>query len=224
MGNHQMLAAMIPGSSAAATNSGAIQTRRRLDKAIALHDRAEAECERFDREEETPARNAFVAALEACSNEAPPPHEESATTFVNVFGDTVRLSTDGIGSGAVARKVVNDPTWADMGDEAWRQAHREIVAAHHRRDAILAEQAARRAAFEKETRAAFRLDAIVARSNSLSNRRHRLLRAALTIPAASLADILTKLDFIDRTIGSDEVDGDVFAFISSDIRILAGEA
>jgi hypothetical protein len=211
-------------AAAIATAPPAEATNARLLRLIALHDRAEAECERFDAEVEVPARQACAAAIRALPAELPPPHEQSATTFVNVFGDTVRLSTENVGITAVARRVINDPSWVDMGDDDWRQAHREIAAAGDRREAVLAGQAARRKALEEQTRASFRIAALAARSNSLVDRRDGLWRAVITMPAATLADVITKLDFIDRTTQPSEIDGDMFAGISADIRHLAGEA
>jgi len=171
-----------------------------------------------------PARKACAAALEAYPAEPSPPHEESSTTFVNMFGDTVRLSTEKIGTAAVARKVVNDPSWTDIGDEDWRQAHREIAAANERRDAVLAEQAARRRVFEEKTRAKFRIDEIAARSIALEDRRYQLMQVAIKTPAANLADVVTKLAFIERLFEDDEVDADVFSAIRTDVRRLAREA
>lgn len=196
----------------------------RLRRAMALHDRIETECERFDVEVEMPAREACGVVIAAYKDEPPPPHEESATTFVNVFGDTVRLSTDRVGAGAVARKVVNDPTWADMGDKDWRQAHRELADAHDRRDAVISAQAGRKRAFEASTLAKFRIAEIADRSSTLSDRRYRLWQAAMTTPATTLADVVTKLDFIARTTSDDDADPDVFAAIAADVRGLAGEA
>lgn len=74
----------------------------RLQRLMALYDRAEAECERFDVAVEMPARQACAAAKKALPIEQPPPHEQSATAFVNVFGETVRLSTENVGTAAVA--------------------------------------------------------------------------------------------------------------------------
>lgn len=196
----------------------------RLRRAMALYDRVEAECERFDVEVELPARQACVAAIAAYQAEPPPPHEESATTFVNAFGDTVRLSTDRIGAGAVARKVVNDSTWADMGDEDWRQAHRELAAAHDRRVAVLAAQAMRKRDFEAATRAKFRISELAERSKTLADRRYRLWCAALATPAASLVDVKAKLDFIARTVADSEVGHHELVAIADDVRRLAGEA
>ena len=211
---------------ATSTGTSARPTPRpsdRLRRAMDLHDRIESECERFDVETEMPARQACAAAIAAYQAEPPPPHEESATTFVNAFGDAVRLSTDRIGAGAVARKVVNDPTWADMGDDDWRQAHRELAAAHDRRDAVLAAQAKRKRDFEAATRARFRISEIADRSNTLADRRHRLWCAALATPAANLADVTTKLDFIARTVADSEVGHHELHAIADDVRRLAGE-
>lgn len=209
---------------AAATEARATHNSARLTRLIALHDRVNAECERFDDEVETPAREAWAAAIEAYPAEMPPPHEESRTSFVNVFGDAVRLSTSQIGVAANARKIVSDPTWSEVGGEDWRQAHREIADAFDRRNAILAEQAARRSSFEASARERYRIDAITAWSNNLDDRRVSLWQAAVASPAASLADVLAKLAFIDRTTATDEIEGDVFAAISVDIRRLAEEA
>lgn len=196
----------------------------RLSRLIVLHDRARNECERFDKEIEMPAHQECVAAIAALPIELPPAHVESATTFVNAFGDTVRLSTKNVGTAAVARKLINDPSWSDMGDDDWRRAHIEIATAADRRDAFIAEQSARRQALERETRTCFRIDAIASRSNELDDRRYKIWRAVIMAPAAGMPDLVRKLDFIKRTTLDDEIDHQVFAAISADIRTLGGAA
>lgn len=223
-GGSAVVATMLLATGAVARARPLPRPNDRLRRAIALHDRADAECARFDVEVEMPARKACGAAIAAYQTEAPPPHEQVATTFVNAFDDTVRLSTDRIGADAVARKVVGDPTWADMGDEDWRQAHRELAAAHARRNAVLGAQAQRKQQFEAETRAKFKLHEIAARSDALDARRYRLWNFVLAIPAAGWTDVTAKLDFISRTVMDDEVGQHEFAAVAGDVRRLAGEA
>jgi hypothetical protein len=206
----------------AKAEAAATQVNPHLRRLIALHDRAQAESERFYAEVETPARRACEEAVMAYQPE-PLPHEESTTTFVNIFGDTTRLSTSDIGSAGTARLVASDPKWAETEHQDWIQAHREIAAAWDRRNVTLAEQAAARDAFEEDTRARFRMDAICDRSECLSDRQYKLWGAALTAPVGTLADVVAKLDFIDRTAG-DDTGGDVFAAIRADVRLLAGDA
>lgn len=198
-------------------------TGSRLTRLIALHDRVLAACERFDECVEGPARRACDAAIAAHPAEPPLPHEQSVTTFVNVEGQTRRLCTSQFWIEGPARRVADDPTWADVGDEDWRQAHREIAAAFDRRNAAIAAQAARKREFEAEMRARYRLAEIASRSEALYDRRWNIWQAALQTPAASLGELVTKLDFIGRMAG-DEAGDDEFAAIAADLRRLAGEA
>lgn len=222
-GSAAVLAAALVPSGGEASPHALGRSSERLRRAIRLHDRVGTEYERFDVEVESPALRAFATAIAAYEDEPPPPHEQSATSFVNAFGDLVRLSTETLGGDAVARRVVNDPDWADMGDEDWRQAHREIAAAYDRRDAVVAAQTARKREFEAAMRARFRVDELADRSTALADRRYRLWRAAVETPAATLADVVIKLDFIARTAAEDEMEPPVFAAISADVRRLAGE-
>ena len=88
------LAAAVPAVAGArhdlAPNNG---VNPRLLHTIVLRDRAEAECDRFDEEVEMPARKACTAEKAALPVEEAPPHREVATTYVNLFGEPVRLST-----------------------------------------------------------------------------------------------------------------------------------
>ena len=215
-------AGLTSGSAAARHAIG--EKDARLSRLIILHDRAQKECERFDIEIEMPARQECVAAINALPVEPDPPHVESETTFVNAFGDTVRLSTKNVGTAAVARKLINDPSWADMGDDDWRRAHVEIAAAADRRDAMIAEQSTRRKALENQARTHFRIHEIAARSTELDDRRYKLWRAVITASASGLEDMVEKLDFISRTTLDDEIDNQVFAAIGADIRAFAGAA
>ncbi|MEH3099811.1 hypothetical protein [Sphingomonas adhaesiva] len=205
LGGVGILAAIGAGPAVAATAAPRqpASASARLLRAIRLYDRVDAAWDRFDKEVEMPMHKALSDAFEAQPKEAEPPHEEALTTFVNAFGNTVRLSTASIGSVGVSRRLVSDPSWADMGNEEWRQAHREIAAAGDRRDAIIAAQKSRRAAFEADTRRRFRFDEIVARSECLSDRCYALWGGIVQMPAASLADVVAKLDFVDRTSSDD---------------------
>jgi hypothetical protein len=221
-------AATLPAFAAVMPTSTTVKTSAtvspRLARLIALHDRAEAECERFDVEVEMPARRAYNAALQAQTKEEEPPHEEVATTFVNAFGDTVRLSTSRVGTCAVAAKVATDPTWADMGDADWRQANLELFEADNRRRAIIDKQLERRKAADDVIRRRFRMDDLLDRVDALAERRDRLWGATLDHPAASIADVIAKLDLIKRTHPEDDPAEYVFAAIAKDVRALAGEA
>lgn len=218
-----LVAAAILTAGRDASAQSAVSPNARLHRAMALHDRVDAEYQRFESEVVGPARQACHAAIEAVPRETPPPHEQSTTTFVNMFGDTVRLTTENVGIMAVARRVAADPDWSNTGDEDWRQAHREIAAAGDRRDAVLAEQAGQRELLEKEKRSAFRIDEIEDRSIALADRRDRLWQAALSTPASTLGDVVAKLDFIDRTV-SEDVGEHELRVIAADVRRLAGEA
>ncbi len=125
----------------------------RLLRTIALRDRAEAECDRFDEEVEMPARRACAAEKAALPVEEAPPHREVATAYVNLFGETVRLSTARVGSVASARQMVRDPKPSDMEHPEWRQARLELVALADERDAIVAAQTARRSPRSRDCRA-----------------------------------------------------------------------
>ena len=215
------MASLIPVAAARASVS---RINPQLLRLMALHDRVEAECERFDVHVEAPAREACVAAIRNLPAEAQPPHQQCTTTFVNAFGERIRLSTENVHALTTARAIANnDPFWADA-DEDWKQAHRELVAATDARNAVLAGQTARRKALEQETFARFRIDAIAARSEALAERRCRLWWAAVSSPVACLNDVVTKLDFINRTIPLDECTSETFVAIAADVRQLAGEA
>ena len=163
----------------------------RLLRLIALRDRVEAECDRFDEEVEMPARRACAAEKTALPVEEVPPHREVTTTYMNMFGETVRLSTARVGSVASARQMVRDPKPSDMDDPEWRQARLELVALADERDAIIAAQTARREAREAEIVARHQVARLAARSSTLADRSYALRSAAIAMPATSMADILT---------------------------------
>jgi hypothetical protein len=194
----------------------------RLLRVIALRDRVEAECDRFDEEVELPARRACWAEKEALPAEKAPPHREVATTYVNLFGETVRLSTARASSVASARQMVRDPQPSDMDHPDWRQARLELVALADERDAIIAAQTARRKAREAKIDARHQVARLAARSLTLVDRSYALRSAAIAMPATSLADILTKLEFVDR-VGCDGDPDFVLASITADVRRLTGE-
>ncbi len=195
----------------------------RLLRLIALRDRVEAECDRFDEEVEMPARRACWAEKEALSVEEAPPHREVATTYVNLFGETVRLSTARANSVAAARWMVRDPQPSDMDHPDWHQARLELVALADERDAIIAAQTARREAREAEIVERHQVARLAARSSTLADRSYALRSAVIAIPATSMADILTKLEFVDR-VGCEGDPDFVLASITADVRRLTGEA
>lgn len=92
----------------------------RLLRVIALRDRAEAAWERYERDVEAPTQKAYAATVEAEPVETPPPHRETPTSFVNLNGEDVRLTTANPGNVATSRRFVSDPTWASMGRRALR--------------------------------------------------------------------------------------------------------
>lgn len=195
----------------------------RLLRVIALRDRAEAAWERYERDVEAPTQKAYAATVEAEPVETPPPHRETPTSFVNLNGEDVRLTTANPGNVATSRRFVSDPTWASMGDADWRQARLENAAAADERDGIIAAQKERRAAFEAKMEAAFGLQAIEQRATQLLEREYDLWRRVITMPATSMADITTKLAFVDR-VGRTDTEGCLLAALTADVRRLAGEA
>ena len=217
------LVATVAAIPAFAEHAPGSATNPRIRRAIRLHDALDAQSDRFFKEVEEPVGRALDAALAAYPAEARPPHEVSNTTFVNTSGEVVRLSTEGVGTAAVALRVIHDPSWADYGDEDWRQAFREIGAAHERRNKIIVEQDARHEEFKQETRIRFRIREIATRSDQLFDRKYAMWLAVIATPAASVQDIVTKLDFLQRTAEEDQIDAHVFEAISADIRRLAVE-
>lgn len=198
-------------------------TNPRMLRAIALWERLNAECARFDSEVEVPARKAWKAACDARPIEVEPPHRQSATTFENAFGETVRLSTANVGTAGIARRVKTDPAWADMGGDDWQQAHHELAAAADERDAIIAAQRERKQAHDDAMRDQHRIREITARSAQLFDRQYRVWNAIVAMPAAGLADIDTKLQFFESS-GYDDEEAHVLAAVAKDVRRLAREA
>lgn len=205
------------------TPAHAATVNPRLLRIIALRDRAEEAWQRFERDVEAPTQKAYAATLAAEPIEMPPPHVETPTSFVNVHGKNVRLTTANAGNVVTSRRFVSDPTWAHMGDADWRQARRENAAAADERDAIIAAQKERRAALEAKMEAAFGLEAIEQRATQLLEREYDLWRAAISMPATTMADITTKLAFVDR-VGRTDAEGCLLSALTADIRRLAGEA
>ncbi|MFD1789694.1 hypothetical protein ACFSC3_19240 [Sphingomonas floccifaciens] len=194
----------------------------RLRRAMALHTRAALECERFDVEVHSPASQAFAADLAAYPHEPEPTHEQVATTFVNWDEKEIRLSTNSVGSRASADRVVNDSTWADMGNENWRQAFRELHALHQRRDGVIAEQKARLAAYRSAARKRHQLAKLEARAGCLADRSVNLWRAVLATPSQGVADMAAKVAFIEKH--DDETGGYEFAALAADVKRLAAGA
>lgn len=216
------LIALAPVATMATTPSLPVEpVSPRLQRLMALHTRAAAECERFDVEVHSPACAAFAADVAAYPRELEPPHEQVETTFVNWDEKEIRLSTNSVGSRASANSVVNDPTWADMGDETWRQAFRELHALHQRRDAVIAEQKARLAAYRLAARERHQLAKLEARATNLADRSVNLWRAVLTAPSRGVADMAAKVAFIEKH--DDEPGEHEFAALAADIKRLAGE-
>jgi hypothetical protein len=216
-------AAIVVGGAALASEAkGATPgVNPRLLRAIALRDRAEKAVNRFDDDVEMPARRAYAAAAKALPAVPAVPHRSVATTFINTEGEEKRLSTDMIGAAACARRVANDPTWSDMGDEVWRRANCELAALADERDALVATHQANHDAAVQRLQATHRLDALSERSEALSTREFKLWLAAIAVPATGLPDVLTKLDFVERTRGG-SMSEDVLEAIHADVRRLAG--
>ncbi|KQN19447.1 hypothetical protein ASE86_13325 [Sphingomonas sp. Leaf33] len=170
----------------------------------------------------SPACEAFAADLALYPKEPEPPHEQVETTFVNWDEKEIRLSTNSVGSRASADRVVNDPTWADMGDETWRQAFRELHALHQRRDGVIAEQKARLAAYRLAARKRHQLAKLEARAASLADRSVNLWRAVLASPSQGVADMAAKVAFIEKD--DDEPGEYEFAALAADIKRLAAGA
>lgn len=220
------LLALAPVAAQAATAKGpaVASPSPRLQRAIALYDRANGQYERFLEQVETPAQEAYKAEVAAFPAEPEPQHEQVATTFINWEGKEIRLTTNSFFRSS-ADRVTNDPSWADMGDETWRQAHRELHALFQKRDAIIAQQEERRAAFTAAARERHQIDRILARSSILADRVYRLWEAVLNMPCDGLADVAAKVAFIERHDG--EPAENEFACIAADIKRLAtigGEA
>lgn len=207
----------------AASAAEPARTNPRLLRAIALRDKVALACATFDRDVELPARAAHAIARDAAMANAPPPipHETTTTTFINLFDDEMRLSTEDIGSVASARRVLNDTSCADMGDEDWRVAHRELVALADRRDAAVRDREAQCDAIRRQVRADYGLDRIAARAEALAARECDLWCAVLSMPATSMADVATKLDFVARTDRDDA--GFVLDHIGNDVRRLVSK-
>jgi hypothetical protein len=188
------------GSTPAIAASHSTSVNPRLLRAMDLYDEAEKAASDFEERIHAPALGAFNQAVNAEVGSATTdiPHEMVRTTFINAFGEEVRLSTDRIGAGAAARKVRDDPSWSDMGDEDWRAAHCELANALDRRDAALAEQAANHAAIRDRLRREHGIKALLDRSETLSNRCFSLWNAALNVPARGIDDVAAKLDFAVR--------------------------
>ncbi len=199
----------------------ASRSSMRLARLISLRDRADAACARFDEEIDTPAHAAYAAARAAFVAEPPPPHREVATTFINLNDQVKRLSTDGF-SVSAARRVRDDSQWADMGEDhpEWRQAHLELADLADERDAIIARQRARKLEYEARARERLNIPSINKRSDELGRREYRLWLAVMDEPAESLADVLSKVDLIDR-LGRGDEDGYLLTAISRDVRRIA---
>lgn len=194
----------------------------RLARLIAAHDRAYAAYEHHSEHVDEPATEAYYAALKSYQPEAEPAHRSVSTTFENFEGQTIRLSTERWAIAATARRVRDDPSWADMGAEQpeWRQANIELADLADERATIIAQQKAREQAHDDACRARLGLDAIERRSEALSDREHALWEAVVDEPANSLADLVAKLDMNDR---SGRIENDAFvAALAADIRRIAG--
>lgn len=218
------LVALSPVAAQAATAGGqaSAPSNPRLGRTIALHARAMAAAARFDDAVHTPALKAFGAHVDAYPVEPEPPHEEVETTFENWDNQIVRLSTKNVGSRGPAERVVNDPTWGDMGDEDWRQAFRELYALHQRRDAVIAKQKARREAYKADARDHFQIKRLAERERALADRAFALWEAVLDTPAFGLGDVLLKVAWIESL--DDERHEAEFAAIAADIKRLASGA
>jgi hypothetical protein len=216
-------AAIVTGGVAIASEAtGAVPTNPRLRRLIALHDQANAAANRFTDMVEEPARAACAAAVEALPRPTPVPHRSVYTTYTSMMGEEIRLSTDSVGAVGCARRFMTDPTWADMGGDAWRQASRELAALADERDAIVqADEIAHRSQIEA-IQERHDIAGIVQRSNQLDDRTSDLWHAAMKTSAHSLADVAAKIDFADRT-GREEVPDLVLAAISADVRRLTKE-
>lgn len=214
----------LAGTTATSQAATAATVSPRLARLIALHSRAVRALELYSDTVEEPALDLYDAALKSYTPEAEPPHRSVNTTFVNVAGDTVRLATDKWAVVESARAIRDDASWADVGADRpeWRQAHLELADLDDARAAEIAQQKARKRAYDDAVRKRLGLDEIVDRSNALSGREFALWEAAIAEPAQSAVDLAAKLDMNDR-LG--RVDSErVLASISADIRRLAGNA
>lgn len=186
----------ILGFSQAATSSVWNAALRRFEA-------ARAACNDHARNIHNPAILAFTSASSTV------PHAETTQSFVNVLGDTCRLSTANEASVAAARKRLARPVLlSDYTDHV--AVTRELVALADAREAELDrlrshhQLAAHR---EEETRlASLEVDA---------------LEALITLPVNSFPDLLAKLDFIADEAAVDEW---AHGHIIADVRRLAGAA
>ncbi|MBB3347343.1 hypothetical protein [Sphingomonas sp. BK069] len=210
-----------PAHAGSAAAAGSVRLRR----LIALQQRAYEISEQYWDEVGHPAHQAFNAAKAAYVGEPEPPHRTTKSSFINLNDERHTFSTEGFMC-STARRVRDDPEWADMGedDPEWRATHIELANLADERDAIIAEQQRRQKEYEDGELARLNIFGINNRYDQLCDRDFALWDRAMFEPAETLADMVLKID-ATKASGRELDDASLIVPLMADIRRLAaGEA
>jgi len=198
--------AMLPAVAVMSCNERALATELSVELAdkIAAYRRIDEQFDRYMRDVTAPASEAYEAAVAAI------PHHRTVNSFVNIEGTATHLSTESDASVATARRALGGVIYIESNPDAdyWATV-RELVDAADRRKAE-----AQRIHHE------LNIDTVREQEDALGDQHYAALDAVMKTPARSMADLMTKLEFVEETDRWEAVSDDILA----DVRRLSGRA
>lgn len=172
--------------------------------AMHRHRQAKARAARFSDQTLDPAVVAARVEIEAI------PHEQVATAFIDMAGETVRLGTADQARVAMARRSVANPRRMAASEKPWVRALGELAILADARDAKV-----------DAIRLKHRIGSLNEHRDRLDAREYGALVAVIETPAAHMRDLLAKVLLAQR---EDEVTDETVEMIADDIRRLGDAA
>jgi hypothetical protein len=175
-----------------------------LAAAMHRHRQSRARANRFEQQVYGPALASARTEIEAI------PHEHAATTFTDMAGDTIRLSTASAATVKMAQRTIANPGSLASSDKDWVRALGELAQLANARDARI-----------EAIRQKHRLAEMRKREDHLTAREYAALLVVIETPAAHMRDLLAKVHFMQA---EDEINDHAIQAIAADIRRLGGES
>jgi len=151
-----------------------------------------------------PACHKALAEIEAIS------HHRTVNRFRNVNGDPTYLTTSDEPAVATARRALKGVVFIESNPDAdYRETVRELV-----------DTADRRKAEAQRIHHELNIDTVCEREDALGDQHYADLFAVMKTPARSMADLLTKLEFVEETDRWQAASDDILA----DVGRLSGRA
>lgn len=152
-----------------------------LAAAVTAYRTASAACDAFNDSKHMPGLKAWKKAEMAI------PHITTRSTFINIAGERVALSTADAADVASARSLMKRKAFPAADFPEYFETSAELVIAADQREAECA-----------RLREAHKIDRLREREEELAAHSHRMMWAAVDLPVANLEELAAKLEFLNE--------------------------